>query len=180
MQEEENASHRPEYLTQNIPRNRRYTSSIETPHTFTEQDSNEEMVAEESEIHKTMWAIRRIPRGSRVQCQGQLGGQAGKCKKNIKNTGNDTIAASFWGIRTWDSGNYGGQGRGSKAQYMWFCNDNIDHTWRVCNTITHCPGRVPTTWPVEKGTNLTSNDLRMLEQGGFNVQKREVKETTSV
>ena len=104
----------------------------------------------------------------------------GKCKSNIKNTGIGTVAPSFWGFRSWDNGNDGGHGRGSKAQYMWFCNNSVDHTWKVCNTITQCPARVPTIWPVQRGTNITNNELKMLEQAGFTIEKQEVRVTQNV
>ena len=63
---------------------------------------------------------------------------------------------------------------------MWFCNNSIDHTWKVCNTITQCPSRVPTIWPVQRGTNITNNELKMLEQAGFTIEKQEVKVTQNV
>ena len=55
---------------------------------------------------------------------------------------------------------------------MWFCNDSIDHTWQICNTITHSPARVPDIWPVEMGTNLTSTEIKTLESGGYKLAKR--------
>ena len=106
-----------------------------------------------------------------MQCQGYLGNQGGKCKKNIKNTGIGTVAPSFWGIRTWENCPTNAT-RGTKAQFMWFCNDNIDYTWQICNTITHCPIRVPVIWPVEKGTNLTKTKIQTLEGGGYKLARK--------
>ena len=60
---------------------------------------------------------------------------------------------------------------------MWFYNDNIDHTWQICNTITHCPIRVPVIWPVEKGTNLTKTKIQTLEGGGYKLAKKIAMET---
>ena len=100
-----------------------------------------------------------------------MGNQSGKCKKNIKNTGIGTVAPSFWGIRTWEICTTNATW-GTKAQFMWFCNDSIDHTWQICNTITHCPIRVPVTWHVEKGTNLTKTKIQTLEGGGYKLAKK--------
>ena len=55
---------------------------------------------------------------------------------------------------------------------MWFCNDSIDHTWQICNTITHCPVRVPEIWHVEMGTNLTNTEIKALESGGYKLAKK--------
>ena len=74
----------------------------------------------------------------------------------------------------------GGHGRESKAQYMWFCNNSVDHTWKVCNKFTQCPAKVPTTWPIERGTNSANNEWIMLEQAGFTIQKEELKDTQNV
>ena len=60
---------------------------------------------------------------------------------------------------------------------MWFCNDNIDHTWQICNTITHSPLRVPEIWHVEMGTNLTNAKIQTLENGGFKLAKKKDMET---
>ena len=164
LEEEVNASHRPEYVTHNQPRKKSQIPREET-------EPEEDLLIDETELHKSMWAIRRIPKGSRVQCQGYLGNHSGKCKKNIKNTGIGTVAPSFWGIRTWENCTTNA-GRGTKAQFMWFCNDNIDHTWQICNTITHSPLRVPVIWPVDKGTNLTNTEIMTLERGGYKLAKK--------
>ena len=176
LTEEENASHRPEYLVHNVSRQKRCKKNEQSEPISLVNAEEAEFIAEETDIHKTMWAIRRIPKGSRVQCQGWLGGHIGKCKKNIKNIGNGVPAPCFWGIRTWDVGNDGQGQQGSKAQFMWFCNDNVDHTWRICNSITHFPARVPTTWPIETGTNLSNNEFNILEHAGFKLQKRKAEE----
>ena len=136
-----------------------------------EIDEDEDLLIDKTQVHKTMWAIRRIPRGSKVQCQGYLGNRCGKCKKNIKNSGIGTVAPSFWGIQTWENCTSNAS-RGTKAQFMWFCNDNIDHTWQIYNTITHSPARVPDIWRVEMGTNLTSIEIKTLESGGYKLAKR--------
>ena len=55
--EEENASHRPEYVTENVPRKNRQSknSAGELPTQDTEQE--EDLVIDEMQVHKTMWAI---------------------------------------------------------------------------------------------------------------------------
>ena len=97
-EEEENASHRPEYVTQNQPRRNTKTMGKGVHLPTQEIDEDEDLLIDKTQVHKTMWAICRIPRGSRVQCQGYLGNRCGKCKKNIKNSGIGTVAPSFWGI----------------------------------------------------------------------------------
>ncbi|MCO5581422.1 hypothetical protein L7F22_035306 [Adiantum nelumboides] len=138
------------------------------------------LVIEETDIHKTMWAICHIPKGIRVQCQGWLGSRESKCKKNIKNTGAGAVAPSLWGVRTWERGNETAHNGRSKAQYMWFCNNSVDHTWRLCNSINQCPARVPSSWPLERGTNLMYSKLQELEIGGFTFAKVEVTESTNI
>ena len=103
FEEEVNASHRPEYVTHNQPRKKSQSNYNGGQLPIDEIEPKEDILIDKIELHKTMWAIQRIPKGSRVQCQGYLGNQSGKCKKNIKNTGIGTIAPSFWGIKTWEN-----------------------------------------------------------------------------
>ena len=148
--EESNATHRLDYIFVEPPQNQR-AQGMENEDTT---DDNNIHVCER-QVHKTMWAIRRIPKGSRVQCQGWLGNGRGKCQKNIPNRGGGAVAPSFWGVRVWGDvhGHTCGH-QGSKAQFMWFCPDNVDHTWQTTSSITHAPARIPIVWPVEEGTNI--------------------------
>ena len=81
------------------------------------------------------------------------------------------MAPSFWGTKTWDNCNTTTT-QGTKAQFMWFCNDSVNHTWQLCNTITHYPAKVPDTWHVERGTNITNIEIKMLENGGYKLAKK--------
>ena len=56
LEEEENASHRLEYVTHNQPRNRRQAHDNEQMATH-EIDVEDSLVNEEIVLHKTMWAI---------------------------------------------------------------------------------------------------------------------------
>ena len=73
FKEEENASHRPEYVTQNQPRRNTQTMGKGGQLPTQEIDEDEDLLIDETQVHKTMWAICRIPKGSRVHCQGYLG-----------------------------------------------------------------------------------------------------------
>ena len=70
---EENASHRPEYVTQNQARRNTQTMGKGGHLPTKEIHEDEYLLIDKTQVHKTMWAICRIPRGSRVQCQGYLG-----------------------------------------------------------------------------------------------------------
>ena len=112
--EENNATHRPDYVFEEVQHRQQRQRQDEDDSTI--DNSN---IIMERKIHKTMWAIRQIPKGSRVQCQGWLGSGSGKCQKNIPNRGGGGIAPSFWGIRVWGDvhGNTCGH-QGSKMQFM--------------------------------------------------------------
>ena len=60
---------------------------------------------------------------------------------------------------------------GSKRQFMWFCNDNMDHTWAICSSIKKAQNARPKVWPIAHGTNLNKEEIRYLERGGFILQK---------
>ena len=96
-EEEENASHRPVYVTQNQPRRNTQTMGKGGHLPTQEIHEDEDLFIDKTQVHKTMWAICKIPRGSKVQCQGYLGNRYGKCKKSIKNSGIGTVAPSFFG-----------------------------------------------------------------------------------
>lgn len=143
--QENNAMHRPDYVFEEVQHIQQRQRHVEEDSTI--ESSN---IIRERKIHKTMWAIWRIPKGSHVQCQGWLGSGSGKCQKNIPNRGGGGIAPSFWGIRVWGDvhGNTCGH-QGSKMQFMWFCPDSVDHMWQVTTSITEAPRRVPQIWPVK-------------------------------
>ena len=70
---------------------------------------------------------------------------------------------------------------------MWFCPDNVDHTWQTTSSITHAPARIPIVWPVEEGTNIIHEEIIKLENAGFNLEKnpignqeRETRQRTGV
>lgn len=46
----------------------------------------------------------------------------------------------------------------------------MDHTWNPTNAIHGIPGPAPTRWVVDKGTTLTVDEIKKLQQGGFNLQ----------
>ena len=100
-----------------------------------------------------------------------LGQSKRQVQKNIRNSELGLVAPSFWETRTWENCS-STTTQGTKAQFMWFCNDSVDHTWQLCNTITHYPAKVPDTWPVERGKNLTNIEIKTLEDGGYKLAKK--------
>ena len=89
------------------------------------------------------------------------------------------MTPSFWGIQTWENCTSNGT-QGTKAQFMWLCNDNIDHTWQIWKTITHLPQRVPKTWLVEMGTNLMDNEIKALDDRGYKLAKKRATTTKNM
>ena len=110
----------------------------------------------EEDIHKTLWAIRRMPVHCQRKCFGVVNNK--KCGIFIDSKTPGEVAPSFWSYRE-----YNGK---QIPQWMWFCNSDVQHTWHVDKQVKIFPA-LPRIWPVERGTNLTENEARMLNQGGF-------------
>ncbi|KAI5054505.1 hypothetical protein GOP47_0030600 [Adiantum capillus-veneris] len=86
--EEANSSHRPEYVAQNVARQRKArkfpfgdASQVTQDHSMNEENDGVTIRAMEVDINDTMWAIRRCKLGSKFTCQGKIKG--GKCKKKV-------------------------------------------------------------------------------------------------
>ena len=62
---------------------------------------------------------------------------------------------------------------------MWFCNDSMDHTWTICSSIKEDPNARPKVWPIARGTNLQTEEIRYLERGGFILQKAPFEQSTN-
>ena len=71
--EENNATHRPDYIFEEVQHKQQRQRQDEDDSTI--DNSN---IIMERKIHKTMWAIWQIPKGSHMQCQGWLGSGSGK------------------------------------------------------------------------------------------------------
>lgn len=179
--EEDNASHRPEFVTVNIPRKRkgrRLEFPDATQNIIGEGNSDEDFVDErphlcikETEIANEMWAIRRTNPGSKVCCQGILGPRKGKCKKAIANSRAGVPAPSFEGLRVWDSG--------TKKMWVWCCNSTPSHTYNIDNQVISRPPRPPLEWPVAVGTNLTKEEINSFKSAGFHLEFAMVEENVS-
>ena len=57
---------------------------------------------------------------------------------------------------------------------MWFCPDNVDHTWKTTSSILHALARIPIVWPVEEGTNIIHEEIIKLENAGFSLEKNPI------
>lgn len=100
-----NVSHRPDIVYVNVPR--QSTTHYEVPHRerIIKRHLQLASAIAEREIHKTMWAIRRIPSGSKITCMGMLDGRK-KCGI-LLTTGKTTetiVAPSFFCRRQYNSG----------------------------------------------------------------------------
>lgn len=159
-------SHRPEY--QKVNKNLQRRHSISTP--FIGAEGNDDFsLLQEEEINQTMWAIRRTNPGSVARCQGYLPSKKAKCNRLIDSKGRS-------GKKGVPSPCFYGRIRRSTiednvhSQMIYFCGDSVDHTWNPTNAIHGIPGPAPTRWVVDKGTTLTVDEIKKLQQGGFNLQ----------
>lgn len=60
---------------------------------------------------------------------------------------------------------------------MWFCNSDVQHTWNVDKQIKIIP-QLPRIWPVCAGTNILPDEVKALQEAGFNLSKE--SGTTSI
>lgn len=165
----ENDSHRPEYVTTTVSKNRKMTKlgSLQTP----------QLQVKERDVAKTLWAIRRTEIGSKVTCFGFLNETKARCGQLVnqdgarKNIGRP--APSFWGRRAFP-GAAGGSG-GVREGFVWFCATSITHSWNVDTTwIIAPPGHAPGVWPIARGTNLTNEEICSLQECGFVLETEDV------
>lgn len=121
----------------------------------------------ESNLHDTLWAIRRIGLGRVIKCQGMKATGRGRCNKKI----DSIVAASFFGTLKYSTVNF-------KNQFMWFCASDVRCTWKVNNNITSPPMPLKDFWLVQEGTNLTQEEVDALNKGGYilNSLKKVVEE----
>lgn len=59
----------------------------------------------------------------------------------------------------------------SSRQFMYFCNDSVDHPWAIHHFICNAPVNPPNVWLVQSGTSLTRDEITSLECGEFELQK---------
>ena len=112
----------------------------------------------EENIHKTMWAIRRMPIHCRRKCFGMT--NRSKCASYIESRSPGEVAPCFWSARE-----YNGK---SIYQWMWFCNSDVQHTWNVDKQIKIVP-QLPRIWPISIGTNISPDEVKALREAGFNL-----------
>ena len=110
----------------------------------------------EEDIHKTMWAIRRMPIHCQRKCFGVVNKK--KCGLFIESKSPGEVAPAFWSSREY-SGN-------QIPQWMWFCNSDVQHTWNIDKQVQIVP-QLPSIWPIAAGTNLADSEAKMLHQTGF-------------
>ena len=125
----------------------------------------------EVDIHPTRWAIRRTKAGSEVRCQGYLRDEKRKCNELIDKKGRAGLlgvpAPCFEGLIEIPVG--------PKKQFIWFCGNNIDHTWEPAKSVLERPASRPDKWPIEIGTSLDSTEIEVLWDGGFDLQNIETR-----
>lgn len=110
----------------------------------------------EVDIHKTMWAIRRMPIHCQRKCFGLVNNK--KCGLYIDSKSPGEVAPSFWSYREYSDKQI--------PQWMWFCNSDVQHTWNVDKQVKIVP-QLPKIWPIAVGTKLTECDANMLHKAGF-------------
>ena len=128
---------------------------------------NDNVIVCEEHIHKTMWAIRRMPIHCRRKCFGMK--DRSKCALYIESKSPGEVAPCFWSARE-----YNGK---QIYQWMWFCNSDVQHTWNVDKQIKIVP-QLPRIWPVCAGTNILPDEVKALQEAGFNLSKE--SGTTSI
>ena len=114
------------------------------------------LTTKEFSIQKGVWAIRRMPPNCLRKCFGMVKGK--RCKNTMQSRSPGLVCPCFWGERT-----YKGQ---SQHQWMWFCNHNVEHCKMVTKHVLS-PPETPTTWVIDKGTNVSLSELESLVGAGF-------------
>lgn len=167
-----NASHRPEYNMETITRRqggraRQINFDTDDGMQTNVQDVMVEEVKEviESDVHPTLWAIRRTNVGSKVKCLAFIKGQNRNsvCHKPIPGSSNGVPAPCFFAERAHKNG--------VTAQFAYFCPTDSCHTWTPDHSLKPWPPR-PAVWPVARGTNLTKEEVKKLQQGGYMVEEK--------
>lgn len=163
-------SHRPEFMYSN---KRRHSAPMKEPQLQagvtgkrTEDTEEDLFSAFEYTIHDTDWAIRRAPKGSQVRCQGYLGRNLGKCNKLINERGRlETkgvpAPSVYCRIKT---------PHGLHPQMVWFCGDNVIHTWKPSNIVEGLAMPAPNTWKIASGTALNMQEVQKLMESKFQLE----------
>ncbi len=84
------------------------------------------------------------------------------CEQNIDGSSIDVPAPSFEGYRK--------HPKGIVRQWFWFCPDHVLHCHKVDKNIEPQPSHPPHVWPVHVGTNVTSDEVQTLLEGGYQVE----------
>jgi hypothetical protein len=130
----------------------------ELPHVTTTLESNCDM---------SQWHIARISHRSSCKCHAQQAATNLKCTARIAKGSKSTAAPTYRGRNI----QYGG----TKVivSDFWFCPDDIElcvkgnkRSW-----VLNWP-QVPNVWPILSGTNLTREEIFLLQDAGFKFQER--------
>ena len=55
--------------------------------------------------------------------------------------------------------------------FIWFCNSSPTHSWDVDeNHVVGLIGPAPGVWPVDEGTLLQPEEIKMLVENGFSLE----------
>jgi hypothetical protein len=121
----------------------------------------------ESDCDMSQWHIARISHRSSCKCHAQQRGTDVKCTARIAKGSKGTAARTYRGRKI----QYGG----SKVIVtdFWFCPDDIERCVKgtKCSWILDWP-QVPDVWHVLSGTNLTRQEILLLQDAGFKLQER--------
>lgn len=173
-------SHRPEYTTHtrkhSVRGERRRVTVQEEPEIIGAAQQNEvETAAQngksvvERNVNDALWAIRRLPPRSNVRCMGWLEGK-GRCIQKMAGGEKGKPAPCFFGMLQYNAW--------KKGQFMYFCSNNVQHTWNPYRSIQAIPGMAPGTWPIVTGTHLTNEEVENLTLAGFHLETEIVVPTT--
>jgi hypothetical protein len=121
----------------------------------------------ESDCDMSQWHIARISYKSSCKCHAQQAATNFKCTARIAKGSKDTAAPTYRERNT----QYGG----TKVivSDFWFCPDDIKRCVKGSkrSLVLDWP-QVLDVWPVLSGTNLTREEILLLQDAGFKLQER--------
>ena len=167
---EDFSSHRPEFFMESRqhkargrPRHlfqdgKKIERQVEDEEVIVDEVMQETCSVEEMEVPQDQWALRRMPSHCVRKCFGKVGRK--NCNNKLQSRDKGLVAPCFWSERAYKDK--------SIAQWLWFCNHNVQHTNAIKKQVKSSPD-VPVFWPIAKGTNVSNEELSGLREAGFQV-----------
>ena len=123
---------------------------------------------EETDCDEREWHILRLPKSSAKACFAQQAVTKKKCTARIVRNNVATAAPTYTGLMV----NYK-KNRNDVMQFF-FCNDDIERCVKGTKRkwVISVP-KIPATWPVKRGTNLSKQEILALEAAGFQLPLRQ-------